>query len=224
VIGALLLATLAVTETRVPHPMLRPELLRSRRRVGGLVAMAAFYGAMLGLFFLMVQFLEEQLGFSPLLTGIAFLPLPGSVFTLSRLTPRLVARFGRAPFLIIGPTGVSISLLLLTRLHADSHYFWAAFPSIWLMGLAGGVFFMPLTSVVLEGVAHEHAGSASGLLQTMQQLGGAVGLAVIASVFAGHVHAGFADGADAGFTAALVLGLVGLVAAITAATSRESVG
>lgn len=215
-LAVLLAAALVVTERRHSHPLLRLGLLRSRTRVATLVTMAALYGGMLATFFLMVQFFEEDRGYGPLQTGLAFLPIPLSVFTMSRITPRLVARFGQPPIIALGTVGVLTSFLLLTRLTEATSYWSGVFPSLLLMGISMGGSFMPITSLALLGVEPEHAGSASGLLQTMQQLGGAVGLAIIASVYADHAVPGdFLAGAHAGLAAAAVIAAIGLVSAAT---------
>jgi EmrB/QacA subfamily drug resistance transporter len=222
-VGLLLIAVLAVTETRVAHPLLRPALLRDRRRVAGLVVMAGMFGGMLSMFFLMVQFLEDHLGFGPLTAGLAFLPLPLGVFTMSRVTPRLVARFGQAPLIVVGATGMLLGFLRLADLSPGTGYWGGAFLPLLATGLSAGLSFMPITSLVLLGVEPEHAGAASGLLQTMQQLGGSVGLAVIASVFAAHaVPGGFLHGAGYAFGAAAALAGVALLGALTLVVRRPS--
>ena len=221
-VAAALIATLVVTERRHPHPLLRPALLRNRQRVAALGTMAAMYGAMLAMFFLMVQFLEEQLGFGPLQAGLAFLPMPVSVFAMSRVAPRLVARFGPAPLIITGAAGMTLSFWHLTAIDAGSHYWWGAMPSLFLTGLSGGISFMPITALVLRDVEPEHAGSASGLLQTMQQLGGAVGFAIVTSVFAAHETGSFVTGAHAGFTAADSLAATALASALTLLVRRRA--
>ena len=209
-VAALLAVLLVVTEARHSHPLLRLGLLRNRARVATLVTMAGLYGGMLATFFLMVQYFEEDLAYGPLQTGFAFLPIPLSVFTMSRITPRLVARFRQPPIIVAGATGVLGS-------------FWTGvFPALLVMGLSMGGSFMPITSLALQGVEPEHAGAASGLLQTMQQLGGAVGLAVIASVFASHsVPGDFLAGAHAGFAAASIIAAIGLASAATLLARRR---
>jgi len=174
------------------------------------------------MFFLMVQFLEEQLGFGPLQAGLAFLPMPVSVFAMSRVAPRLVARFGPAPLIITGAAGMTLSFWHLTAIDAGSHYWWGAMPSLFLTGLSGGISFMPITALVLRDVEPEHAGSASGLLQTMQQLGGAVGFAIVTSVFAAHETGSFVTGAHAGFTAADSLAATALASALTLLVRRRA--
>jgi EmrB/QacA subfamily drug resistance transporter len=221
VVGALLLLALAVTETRVAHPLLRPALLRNRRRVAGLVVMAGMYGGMLSMFFLMVQLLENRFGYGPLAAGLAFLPLPLGVFAMSRVTPGLVARFGQAPLIVVGATGMLVGFLRLAYLGPATGYWDGAFLPLLATGLSAGLSFMPITSLVLLDVEPEHAGAASGLLQTMQQLGGSVGLAVIASVFAANAVPGdFLTGAGYAFGAAAALAAMALLVALTLTVRR----
>ena len=221
VLGAALLVVLAITERRHAHPLLQPALLRSRHRVAGLVSMAAVYGGMLATFFLTVQLLSHQFGYSPLRSGIAFLPVPLGVFTMSRIAPRLVARFGPAPLVAAGTASVFLAMGLLLGVDDSTGYAAGVFPSLLLMGLGMGSSFMPITVLALEGVEPEHTGSASGLLQTMQQLGGAVGLAVVASVFAGRSADGFDPALRAGYGAATVLTALALASALTLLARRR---
>jgi EmrB/QacA subfamily drug resistance transporter len=220
VLGAALLVVLAVTERRHPHPLLRPALLRSRHRVAGLVSMACVYGGMLATFFLTVQLLSHQFGYSPIRTGVAFLPVPLGVFTMSRLAPRLVARLGPAPLVAAGTASVFVAMGLLLGVDASMSYAAGVFPSLLLMGLGMGASFMPITVLALDGVEPEHTGAASGLLQTMQQLGGAVGLAVVASVFAGRSAHGFDPALRAGYGAATVLAALALASGLTLLARR----
>jgi EmrB/QacA subfamily drug resistance transporter len=215
-LGIVLLAILAVTERRVAHPLLRLELLRSRSRVGTLATMGLIVGAQLSMFFLAVQFIERQLGFGPLSSGLAFLPLSLGIFAMSRVTPRILARFGALPMIVVGSTGLTISFIWLSTLSANDGYWNGVFGPMMLNGLSAALMFMPVTATVLSGVEPEHAGSASGLLQTFQQLGGAVGLAVIVSVYAaGSVPGQFLPGARAAFltsaTMAALAGVAGVV-------------
>ena len=222
VLGAALIAVLAVTERRHPHPLLRPALLRSRQRIAGLVAMAAFYGGMLATFFLTVQLLAHQFGYSPIRSGLAFLPVPLGVFTMSRLTPRLVPRVGPAPLVAAGAVSVLVAMSLLLRVDASSSYAGTVLPSLVLLGLGVGTSFMPITVLGLEGVEPEHTGAASGLLQTMQQLGGAVGLAVVASVFAGRSADGLDPALRSGYSASVVLAVLAVAAGVTLLTRRTA--
>jgi predicted MFS family arabinose efflux permease len=180
--------------------MVQPGLLRSRRRLSGLAIIALVVGAQGSMFFLTVQYLERDLGFGPLSTGLAFLPLTLGIFAMSRITPRLLRAVGRTPMFVTGTTGLAVSFAWLSQITPGDSYLTGAFGPMVLNGIAAGLVFLPATSGVLAGVAPEHAGSASGLLQTFQQLGGAIGLAVIVSVYAaGAVPGRFLPGADHAF-------------------------
>ena len=220
-LGAALLAVLAVTERRHPHPLLRPALLRDRQRIAGLVAMAAVYGGMLATFFLTVQLLSHQFDYSPIRSGVAFLPVPLGVFAMARLAPRLVARVGPAPLIAAGAASVFVSMGLLLNVDSATTYSTGVLPSLLLLGLGAGASFMPITVLALNGVEPEHTGAASGLLQTMQQLGGAVGLAVVASVFAGRSADGFDPALRAGYGAATILAALALASGLTLLARRH---
>ncbi len=225
-LGGLLLALLAVTETRVAHPMIQPVLLRSRRRLSGLAVIALVVGGQMSMFFLAVQYLESQLGFGPLATGLAFLPLTLGIFAMSRLTPWLLGRVGRTPMFVVGTLGLAASFAWLSQVSASDTYLSGAFGPMLLNGLSAGLVFMPATSAVLTDVAPEHAGSASGLLQTFQQLGGAIGLAVIVSVYAAGARPGeFLPGAQSAFLTSAVFALTAFgVAVLAASRARRGSG
>jgi EmrB/QacA subfamily drug resistance transporter len=222
-VGVALFALLAVTERRVAHPLLSPQLLRSPSRVGALAAMAATYGGMLAMFFLMVQYLEDDLRFSPLVTGLAFLPMPLSIFGMSRIIPRLVERVGAVRLVILGAALRVVAFLPLTQLNSGTPFAVVALALV-CTGISAGLTFMPLTTLALRDVEPEHAGSASGLFQTMQQLGGAVGLAIVASTYAAFAVPGdFVIGGRAGFWSATFLSFLALAAvAALALRNRKS--
>ncbi|WP_134740216.1 MFS transporter [Nocardioides sp. 503] len=215
-VGVLLLLALALTETRVAHPMIQPRLLRSRRRVAALAVMALVVGGQLSMFFLVVQYVQGVLGFGPLASGFAFLPLSLGIFTVSRFTPRLMARFGARVLVVAGTLGLTTSFVLLSQVGADSSYAGAVLLPMLLNGLSAGLVFMPVTATALADVEPEHAGAASGLLQTTQQLGSAVGVAVIVSVYAaGAVPGEFLPGAREAFLTSASFTAVALVLAVT---------
>ena len=216
-VGALMLAVLARTEARHPHPLVQPRLVRSRGRVGALVVMALVIGANLSMFFLVVQYVQRVLGLGPLASGFAFLPFSLGIFAMSRVTPRLLGRLGARPMIVLGAAGLAAAYAWLSGASADGTYLGSIFGPMLLSGLSTGLLFMPITATVLAGVEPEHAGSASGLLQTTQQLGSAVGVAVIGSVYAAGAEPGaFVPGLRGAFLTsasfAAVAVLVGLVA------------
>jgi EmrB/QacA subfamily drug resistance transporter len=199
-LGLVLLAILARTEVRHPHPMVQPRLVRNRSRVAALAVMALVIGANLSMFFLVVQYVQRVLGFGPLAAGVAFLPFSLGIFAMSRVSPRLLARFGARTMLMVGTAALTLGYAWLSTIGTSDTYAAAVFGPMVIAGLATGLVFMPLTATVLTGVEPEHAGSASGLLQTTQQLGSAVGVAAIVSVYAAGATPGeFVPGVQAAF-------------------------
>ncbi len=215
-VGLALLAVLARTEVRHPHPMIQPALVRNRRRVAALAVMALVIGANLSMFFLVVQYVQGVLGFGPLAAGVAFLPFSLGIFAVSRVTPRLLARFGARSMIMVGTAALAVGYAWLSSIGTTDTYFGAVFGPMTIAGLATGLVFMPVTATVLSGVEPEHAGAASGLLQTTQQLGAAVGVAAIVSVYAaGAVPGEFVPGAQAAFLTSAAFALAALVVATT---------
>ncbi len=189
--------------------MLRLGLLRNRKRAGALVVMSLLVGSQFPMFFLLVQYDQRVLGFGPLASGFAFLPLTLAIFAMSRISARLVGRYGPQRLISIGTVGMAMSFLWLGRSARRSDYVTAILGPMLLSGASGGLAFMPTTVAILADVEPEHAGAASGLLQTMQQLGGAIGLAVIVSVYAsGAVPGQVVPGAEAAFLTSMVFAIV----------------
>ena len=215
-IGAALLALLARTELRHPHPMVQPALVRNRPRVAALAVMALMIGANLSMFFLVVQYVQGVLGFGPLMAGVAFLPFSLGIFAISRVTPQLLGRLGAKPMILIGSGALAGGYAWLSTIGTTDTYLPAVFGPMVIAGLATGLVFMPVTATVLNGVQPEHAGSASGLLQTTQQLGSAVGVAAIVSVYAaGAVPGELVPGLQAAFlTSATFAALASVVALV----------
>ena len=208
--AAVSLIVLLAAESRVPDPMLRLGLLRHRSRVAALIVVTLAFGAQNGMFFLIVQYLQLQSGFSPLRAGAAFLPLTLGVLAMSRVVARLVARFGARRLVLVGVTLLSASFLSMSFVPAHGPYAVWLFLPLAVNGLGMGALFMPAASLVVADVPSHETGAASGLLQTTQQLGGAIGLAVIASVYtAAHHGASFVDGITPALLTATGLSLSG---------------
>jgi EmrB/QacA subfamily drug resistance transporter len=208
-LAALLLVTFIRTEQRVSHPLLRLGLLHNRRRAGALAVIALLFGSQFPMFFLLVQYDQGVLGFGPLASGFAFLPLTLAIFAVSRVAARLVGRYGPQRLIAIGTIGMATSFLWISQISTGSSYVSALLGPMLLSGASAGLAFMPTTVAILADVEPEHAGAAAGLLQTMQQLGGAIGLAVIVSVYAsGAVPGQVVPGAQAAFLTSMVFAIV----------------
>ena len=189
-VAVVLLGSFAVHQRRTSAPLLPTELLRSRMRVGAVTVMALFVGAQFAFFFFTVQFMQGVLGYGALRSGFAFLPLTLLIFATSRISPRLVQRFGVRPLIATGATLVAVANLWVSALGNDSGYVDGLLGPMLLVGMGAGLTFMPITVAVLSDVEPAHAGSASGLLQMSQQVGGSLGLAVLVTVYASHTVPG----------------------------------
>jgi len=181
--GVVLLVSFVLLERRSPEPITPLRLFADRGRSASHVARLFLTAGMFGMFFFLTQFLQEVLHYSPLKTGLAFLPFTVALFATSQLSARrLVQRFGAKTMMVVGFTVSTTGMLLMTQLAASSSYVSLLAPLV-LFGAGNGLAFVPLTSTALNGVRPEEAGAASGLVNVMQQLGGALGLAVLVSVF-----------------------------------------
>src|SRR5262249_51399674 len=128
-------------------------------------------------------FVQEVLGFSPVKAGLAFIPLSGTIFAASRSVPRLLPRFGPKPLMVVGAAMVAGGMFWLTRITAGSAYLTDLLGPMVMLGIGVGLSFTPLNVLILSGVGGKDAGAASGLLQTMQQVGGALGVAILVTRF-----------------------------------------
>jgi len=178
---------------------------------------------MFGAFFLLTQFMQQVLGFDALTAGLGFLPLMTTQVVTARLVPRLLARARPSTLVVCGTVLVLVATLWLARLDSDSTWLGGLLGPMLLLGLGGGMTFVPLSSTILSGVRPEQAGAAAAALQVSQYVGSALGVAVVVGVFAS------ASGADAGLAGALAAGMLGaagfaaFVAILAFAGRREQV-
>ncbi|GAA2125543.1 MFS transporter [Kitasatospora saccharophila] len=179
--AAVLLALFARGQLRAAQPLVPPRLLADRARTGGYLAMALAMASNFTLALFVPMFLQEVLHHGALGAGLAFLPMALTVFAVSRATRRLLPRYGPRPLVLAGLALCALGTGLLSRLDVHSGYPGGLLVPLLLLGLGIGTFLMPLTGLVLGGVPPEDAGAASGLLQTFQQSGGALGIAALAT-------------------------------------------
>ncbi len=225
-VGIALMGSFVVLERRASEPITPLRLFADRSRNASYVARLFLVAGMFGMFFFLTQFLQDVLGYGPLQTGLAFLPFSVVLFAMSQLSARrLIERFGGKPLMVAGFSLSTVAMLLMTQLSASSTYLNVLLPVV-LFGTGNGLAFVSLTGASLAGVRSEDAGAASGLVNVMQQMGGALGLAVLVSVFgsAGRVVSGpstaaaraaFVVGADHAFVAStLFVGATVLILAV----------
>ena len=182
-VGVVLLVAFVLTELRASSPITPLRLFADRNRSTSYLALLLLVAGLLGMFFFLTQFLQNVLGYSPLKTGLAFLPLTAILFLSTTFSARvLVERLASRALIAGGITLATGGLLWLTQLSETSNYLSLVGPLL-VFGLGNGIAFVPLTTAALDGVAPEDAGAASGLVNVMQQLGGSLGLAVLVTVF-----------------------------------------
>jgi EmrB/QacA subfamily drug resistance transporter len=182
VAAAVLVAAAIVIESRSRSPLVDLNIFR-RRTIAGANLIGLILGTMLfGLFFLLTLYQQEVLGFSPLRTGIGNLAIALTLIVAATVSQALVTRVGVKPVLLVGLTLVGASLAYYTQIDVNGSYFSDLFPGFLLTGVGLGFSFVPISIAALSGVTDREAGLASGLINTSQQIGGAVGLAILTSV------------------------------------------
>ena len=186
VLSAVLLTSFVRVQQRRAQPLLPMRLLTDRLRGPAYLTMMLVPMVMYGLFFFISQYLEADLHFSAIDAGFAFLPMTGLIFASSRITPRLVGRIGARPVLLFGLFTLGVATLWISKATPTESYFESLFGPLILFGVGAGCCFLPLSVTILTGVPRADAGAASGMLQTMQQTGGAVGVAALTSIAAAH--------------------------------------
>lgn len=220
--GVVLLAAFLTIQVRSEHPMMPLRLFADRTRLKGYVNFGLGPMAGMSMFFFMSQYLQDVNGLNALTTGFAFLPLALLIFTMSRLMPRLLPRVGPKYLAVTGTVLMVIGLALLTRIGVHTAYFPELFVSMVLIGIGMGLSFSPLNVMIMGTVQSRDAGAAGGVLQTMQQLGGTLGLAILVTVFGsatrGAVGSGpqvLVTGTSAAFLASAVIAGVTFLVALT---------
>ena len=185
VAGLALLAAFVRTEWRAEQPITPLRLFASRTRSGAYVARILAVGGMFSMFFFLTQFLQGVRGYSPLQAGVAFLPMTLVIFGLVRVVPRIAARVGDMRLLVGGLSLALVGAAWLSQINAGTAFFPGIGVPLMIMGFGMGSAFTPLTSAGIAGVGDADAGAASGLVNAAHQLGGAIGISVMVTVFAG---------------------------------------
>jgi EmrB/QacA subfamily drug resistance transporter len=219
-VGGVLVVSFVWSQTRVEHPMLPLRLFADRNRAAGYANFFLGPLSMMSAFFFLTQFLQDIKGYGALATGFAFLPMAAGIFGLSRLVPTLLPRLGPKPMAVTGTLLMSAGLWWLAQLSAVSGYVPDILGPMLLMGIGGGLAFTPLNVVIMSTVPPADTGAAGGALQTMQQIGGTLGLAVLVTV-AGSTsrdHTGtdaLLTGMTAAFTTSAAVALLTFAVALT---------
>jgi len=194
-ISAILLALFIFRQARIANPLMPLRLFRSRNVAGSNVLQALLVAGMFGMFFLGALYLQRVLGYSPLEVGLAFLPTTIVMGGLSLgFSEKLIMRFGPRTTLIPGVCLVVVALLLFARTPVDGNYLTDLLPPFLLIGVGVGTSFPAIMTMAMSGATPEDAGLASGLVNTSMQVGGSIGLAVLATLSTQRTNSLLADG------------------------------
>jgi EmrB/QacA subfamily drug resistance transporter len=184
--AAVLLSAFVALQRRVAHPLLPLHVVLDRTRGGSYLALALAGAGIFGVFLFLTYYLQQNLGFSPIRTGLAFLPMTLSIMvTATYATTRLVPRVGPRPMVVGGLALATAGMLYLAQLSVDSHYATGVLPALLLLGPGLGLIFATCIDNATAGVAPHDAGVASAMVNTMQQVGGSVGTELMSSYSAG---------------------------------------
>jgi EmrB/QacA subfamily drug resistance transporter len=223
VVAVVLLGAFVVRELTARHPLVRLGILRDPTRAAANGTAMLAVAAMMAMFFFLSLYMQQVLGASAMRTGFQYLPLAVTIFLTAGLASNVVTRIGVRPTLTAGFLFAAVGLAWFTQIDADGSYLSdVLFPSI-LVAIGIGLFFVSGTLAATSGVKPQESGLASGLLNTSQQVGGALGLAILSTLAADRTSNALADGGSAavaavdGFQIAFLVGAVfALVGAILA--------
>jgi EmrB/QacA subfamily drug resistance transporter len=224
-VAVVLLAGFVGWELRHPEPLMRFGLLRTRTVAGANVAGLIMGTALFSMFLMLTLYMQQVLGYSAMKTGVAYLAVAGTAIVWSAVAAQLVTRVGVKPVLVAGMTFLTAGLVFFTQVSVDGSYLTDLLPGFLLIGVGIGFSYVPITIAALAGVQPAEAGLASGLINTSQQIGGALGIAALSTIATSRtsdaVSAGSAvpDALVHGFTGAFIAGAIiaglGILASLT---------
>src|SRR4051794_30296245 len=229
--SAALLAGFVLIERRHANPLVPLRIFSNRNLAAADATMLLVIAALFGVFFFCTLYLQQVLGYNALKTGVAYLPLSLTLIGASGFASRLVDRFTPKPVLVVGLLIATVGLALFTRIQPHGDYAGRVLPAMVVMAFGLGLAFVPITIAATSGVAAEDSGLASGLLNTTQQVGGSLGLAVLSAVSTSQttsalhggstVPAALTHGFTAAFTVSAILCAVAAVVAMVLLPGRR---
>ncbi|MBD0338677.1 MAG: MFS transporter [Thermoleophilia bacterium] len=198
-LAAVLLVAFVVVELRSAAPLVRLSIFRTRSLTTANLVMFLAASGLFAMFFFNTLYIQRVLGYGPLTAGLAFLPFTAGVMISAGLASQFTPRVGVRPVAVTGLLLTAVGMALLTQLPVDGSYVANVLPSLLLTSLGMGAVFMPMTLVATTGLEDADQGLASGIFNTSQQIGGALGLAVLSTLAASRSTAGSAEALVEGF-------------------------
>jgi EmrB/QacA subfamily drug resistance transporter len=233
-VSLVLMAGFLINEQRAAHPLLPLSIFRLPTIVGANVVGFMLGAAIFAMFFLLALYMQGPagLGYSPIRSGLGYLLVACTIIVSAGASQALVGRLGVRTVLLTGLVLLTLGLLFFTRVSPHGSYLGDLAPGFVLAGVGLGFAFIPVTIAALMGISDDQAGLASGLINTSQQIGGAVGVALLATVFTSRtseqIHAGVAadvaytDGLSRAFLVGALMSVLALVAAVVLIRGREA--
>jgi EmrB/QacA subfamily drug resistance transporter len=188
VAAAVLLTAFVLIESRSEEPLVRLSIFRVRSLLTANLAMFLAFSGMFAMFYFNTLYIQDVLGFGPLKAGLAFLPFTGGIMISAGFASGLAPRIGVRPIAIVGMLLTIGGLILFSRMPLHGAYASDVLPGMIIAALGMGAIFMPLTLMATTGLKDEDQGLASGLFNTSQQVGGALGLAILTTIAASQEH------------------------------------
>ena len=224
--AVVLLVGFLVIEARTKDPLMPFHIFRIRTVSGANISALLLGASLFANFFLLTLYVQEVLGWSALKTGLTFIATAGSAVLWAGVAQALVTRFGAKPIMVIGFVGMLAGMLWYTTIPVDGSYWSDLLPGYLIIGFAIPFAFIPVSIAALAGIEHHEAGLASGIFNTAQQIGGAIGVAVVSSVSISrfdhlvkldgqsYFPQAFTSGTRYGFWACVIVSVVGLIAVL----------
>ena len=178
----MLLGGFVAWELRHPEPLMRFGILRTKTVAGANVSGFILGTAIFSMFLMLTLYMQNVLGYSPMKTGVAYLAVAGSAIIWSAVAAQLVTRLGVKPVLVVGMAALAGGLAWFTQVSVDGSYVQDLLPGFLLVGVGIGFAFVPISIAALAGVRMNEMGLASGLINTSQQIGGALGIAALSTI------------------------------------------
>ncbi len=182
VVSGALLVGFIINELRVKNPLMPLGIFRIRNLSGANAMQICITAGMFSIFFFSTLYMQEVLGYTAIKTGLSFLLIPVIIGVVATNVPRLIQKIGYKPILVVSPLFVSAGLFWLSHIPVHGTFWGDVAPGMSLLSIGMGATFVSITIAATSGVSHEDSGLASGLLNTMQQVGGALGLAVLTGI------------------------------------------
>jgi EmrB/QacA subfamily drug resistance transporter len=231
VVSLALLGGFVAWELRHPEPLMRLGILRIKTVSGANVAGLILGTALFAMFLMLTLYMQQVLGYSAMKTGVAYLAVAGTAILTSAVAAQLVTRVGVKPVLVIGMTTLTAGLVYFTQVSVGGSYLGDLLPGFLLVAVGIGFSFVPISIAALAGVQAAEAGLASGLINTSQQIGGALGIAALSTIATSRTGDAVANGSPhalalvhgfhGAFVAGAIIAAVGIVAALTLIRRNE---